>query len=184
MYRNCTQEKAVFMQKKYEQCLLELLSERPYAEVTINDICARMGTSRKSFYHFFNNKQGCLCALIDRLFFEFLDFQTPEHVDLKGYPRRLINQMLYQMEKQDVMEVLIRNDLFGLLIDRLVICIKENTIVKANMADTFEEDAILFYMCGVMAVRRSWHESGYQRSIYEVAESISRLATPQMLENW
>lgn len=184
MYRRCTLEKAVQTQKRYEDCLIELMKDKPYAVITINDICARMGTSRKSFYHFFKNKQGCLYALIDRLFYSFMDYTVPENVDLKGYSPKLIRQMLYQLETQDVMELLIRNNLFGLLNERLVLLIKENAQSNGVEPDTCEEDAIVYYLCGVMGVRYSWHTSGYKRSIYEVAESIRRLATPEMLENW
>lgn len=184
MYRRCTLEKAVLTQRKYEECLIALMKEKPYAEITINDICERMGTSRKSFYHFFKNKQGCLFALIDRLFYEFVDYQIPENMDLKGYPPRLIRQMLYQLETKEIMELLIRNNLYGLLDERLVLLIKENAQSNGVEPNTYEEDAIVFYLCGVMGIRYNWHINGYQRSIYEVAESIRRLATPEMLENW
>lgn len=184
MYRRCTLEKAVQTQKKYEDCLIALMKEKPYAEITINDICVRMGTSRKSFYHFFKNKQGCLYALIDRLFYDFIDYKIPEGTDLKGYPPRLIRQMLYQMETKEIMELLIRNNLYGLLDERLVSLIKENVQSNGASPDSFEEDAIVFYLCGVMGIRYNWHINGYRRSMYEVADSIMKLATPEMLENW
>lgn len=184
MYRRCTLEKAVQMQIKYEECLIGLMKEKPYTEITINEICEKMGTSRKSFYHFFRNKQGCLYALIDRLFYEFEHYELPADVELKGYPLRLIRQMLYQLECKDVMDVLIRNNLFGMLDERLVLLIKENAESSGVTPDSYEEDSIVFYLCGVMGIRYNWHLSGYRRSIYEVAESISRLATPQMLANW
>lgn len=184
MYRRCTLEKAVQTQKRYEECLVELMKEKPYAEITINHICERMGTSRKSFYHFFKNKQGCLFALIDRLFYDFANYKIPDNVDLKGYPPRLIRQMLYQLETREIMELLIRNNLFGLLDERLVMLIKENAWSSGVSPNTFEEDSIVFYLCGVMGIRYNWHIAGYQRSMYEVADSILRLATPEMLENW
>lgn len=184
MYRRCTLEKAVQMQNKYEECLVTLMKEKPYGEITINDICDRMGTSRKSFYHFFKNKQGCLYALLDRLFYRFADYQIPEGTDLKGYPPRLIRQMLYQIETKEIMELLIRNNLYGLLNERLVLLIKENNLVSGVAPNSFEEDAVVFYLCGVMGIRYNWHISGYERSMYEVADSILRLATPKMLENW
>ena len=184
MYRRCTLEKSVQTQKKYEDCLIALMKEKHYAEITINDICERMKTSRKSFYHFFKNKQGCLYALIDRLFYDFMDYEIPENVELKGYPSRLIRQMLYQKDTQDVMELLIQNNLYGLLNERLVRLIRDNTQNNGVPPDSFEEDSLVFYLCGVMGVRYNWHIGGYQRSMYDVADSIMKLATPEMLENW
>lgn len=184
MYRRCTLEKAVQTQKKYEDCLIALMKEKPYAEITINDICDRMGTSRKSFYHFFKNKQGCLYAFLDRLFFEFMDYRIPEGTDLKGYPLRLIRQMLYQLENREITELLICNNLYGILDERLVLLTKENAQSNGVPTNSFEEDSIVYYLCGVMGIRYNWHINGYQRSMYEVADSILRLATPEMLENW
>ena len=184
MYRRCTLEKAVQTQIRYEECLMELMKKKPYAEITINDICDMMGTSRKSFYHFFKNKQGCLYAMIDRYFYGFLDYQIPEQVELRGYPPRLIKQMLYQIETKDAMEILIRNDLFGVLIERLIFLVMENTGNQDLQKDATTIDSIVFYYCGIMGVRYNWHTSGYKRSMYEVADSIMQLATPEMLEKW
>jgi len=92
--------------------------------------------------------------------------------------------MLYQLETKEIMELLIRNNLFGLLDERLVLLIKENAQSNGVESNTYEEDSIVFYLCGVMGIRYNWHITGYKRSIYEVAESIRRLATPEMLEKW
>lgn len=184
MYRRCTLEKAVQTQIRYEECLMELMQKKPYAEITINDICEKMGTSRKSFYHFFKSKQGCLYALIDRYFYGFVDYEIPEDIELHGYPPRLIKQMLYQYETREAMELLIRNDLFGMLIERLIFLVMENTGNRDIQKDAATIDSIVFYYCGVMGVRYNWHTSGYQRSMYEVADSIMQLATPEMLEKW
>ena len=92
--------------------------------------------------------------------------------------------MLYQLEKREIMELMIRNNQYGLLNERLVQLSKENALSCGVLPNTFEEDSIVFYLCGVMGIRYNWHNSGYQRSMYEVADSILRLATPEMLENW
>ena len=163
---------------------MELMAKKPYTDITINDICEKMGTSRKSFYHFFKSKQGCLYAMIDRYFYGFMDYELPQNTDLKGYPPRLIKQMLYQYETREAMELLIRNDMFGMLIERLIFLVMENTGNRDIQKDAATIDSIVFYYCGVMGVRYHWHTSGYKRSMYEVADSIMQLATPEMLEKW
>lgn len=173
------------MQIKYERCLLELMKTKSYASISINDICRQMGTTRKSFYYFFKNKNGCLLALIDRLFYEFPDFKPSQRVDPKGYPRKLIYLVLYELETREVVELFLRNDLYGLLTERFYICFRENALKKKQIyPSSFEEDELTFQVYGMMAIRRRWHESGYQQSIYEVAESIYRLGSMEILENW
>lgn len=72
----------------------------------------------------------------------------------------------------------------GILNERLVYLIRENAQSNGVPANSFEEDALVFYLCGVMGIRYNWHIGGYKRSLYEVADSILKLATPEMLENW
>ena len=184
MYRRCTLEKAVQTQIRYEECLIGLMKHKPYEEITINDICDRMGTSRKSFYHFFKSKQGCIVALIDRMFYEFMDYPLPEDVDIKGYPPQIARFMLYQLNVRDILDLLIRNDLWGVMMARLVQLIEENAHNGVVLPNTPREDSLIFSFCGAMAVIYNWHTTGCQRSVYEMADSLVTLLSPEMLENW
>ena len=184
MYRQCTKEKAVTKQIQYEKCLLQLMKERSFEDITINDICDRMGTSRKSFYHFFKNKYGCIVALIDRMFYDFMSYQIPEDVDTRGYPPQISRFMLYQMQIREILALLIRNDLWGVMMARLVQLIEENAHDGALLPNTPREDALIFSFCGAMAVIYNWHTTGYKRSVYDLADSLTKLISPEMLENW
>jgi AcrR family transcriptional regulator len=46
---------------------LELFAERPYAEVTVDDICARAEVARATFFRFFGSKAGLLMAFNEQL---------------------------------------------------------------------------------------------------------------------
>lgn len=47
-----------------KRCFKELVLERPYAKITVSDICERAHLSRKSFYAHFDNKEAILADII------------------------------------------------------------------------------------------------------------------------
>ena len=67
MYKHCNTEESAQRQRQLEQCLLELMSDVPYANIKIGQICDLSGVSRKSFYRYFDSKDGCLHALLDHI---------------------------------------------------------------------------------------------------------------------
>lgn len=67
MYKNCTTEQSALRQQQLEDCFLKNMLLRPYAEITISDLCEQSSISRKSFYRYFTNKDSCLASLLDRM---------------------------------------------------------------------------------------------------------------------
>ena len=67
MYKTCNTEESVLRQQQLEDCLLKNMLQKSYGEISVSDLCEQAGISRKSFYRYFGNKDGCLCALLDRV---------------------------------------------------------------------------------------------------------------------
>ena len=70
MYKDCITEESARRQRQLELCLQDLMLTTEYSQITISDISDRAGISRKSFYRYFNSKEGCLCALLDHAIFD------------------------------------------------------------------------------------------------------------------
>ena len=51
-----------------EQGLLAMMEHRSFEEISVSDLCERMGIPRKSFYRYFSSKDGALMALLDHTF--------------------------------------------------------------------------------------------------------------------
>ena len=49
MYTMCVTEKTAEQQKQFEQTFLQMLLEDDYDNITISDLCRRVGLSRKIF---------------------------------------------------------------------------------------------------------------------------------------
>ena len=70
MYRQCTTEKTAMQQKIFHDALYQALSEQPYSEISITQLCHQTGLSRNIFYRLFDCKDDVLYVLIDSCFFD------------------------------------------------------------------------------------------------------------------
>jgi AcrR family transcriptional regulator len=51
--------------ERFTRGLAEVLMAKAYDEVTVADVCLRVGGSRRTFYEYFDDKVGCLLAAYD-----------------------------------------------------------------------------------------------------------------------
>jgi AcrR family transcriptional regulator len=67
--------------QEIEEILLELMKDTPYDRITVKSITDKMQIARKTYYHYFPNKQACLESLMDRLVTEcsLRQMGLPEH---------------------------------------------------------------------------------------------------------
>ena len=54
MYKLCKTEQSAMRQRQLEQGLLQLMQTKRYEEISISDLCQRMGMPRKTFYRYFD----------------------------------------------------------------------------------------------------------------------------------
>lgn len=73
MYKQCVREQASRRQRTLEQGLLEAMLRQDYEEISVSGLCESMGVPRKSFYRYFDCKDGALYALIDHALVDFGD---------------------------------------------------------------------------------------------------------------
>ena len=78
MYKLCKTEQSAARQRQLEQGLLQAMQTQRYEDISISDLCDRMGIPRKSFYRYFSGKEGALAALIDHTLMEFEQFECED----------------------------------------------------------------------------------------------------------
>ena len=110
LYRKCTSEKTVTQQKQITESLLELMLLKPFQEITVTQLCQHAGVSRRIFYYLFSNLTGALYALIDR---KILEVPILEQQGIEEF-------FNYWKEQKALLEVLEKNAMSGLLMERIV----------------------------------------------------------------
>lgn len=178
MYKDCATEESARRQRQLESCLQELMLTEEYSQITVGDISDRAGISRKSFYRYFNSKEGCLYALIDHAIFDGASYYLPNHSDDQTAPVIYQRFLRYWKDKRTLLDVLIRNNLDMLLVERMLEYItKEENEFRIFFQEQVEDshEYSLFYIGGIMTLVLDWHRSNYQKSIQHMAKILAAL---------
>ena len=70
------EDKRIRKTKRYiKQTLIEILTEKPFEQITVTELCKRSDISRITFYAHYNDK----FALVDEMFAEMLESATRDY---------------------------------------------------------------------------------------------------------
>lgn len=176
MYSKCYKQHSAERQRKMESILLEEMLQRPYKEITVSSLCARMHIQRRTFYRYFNNKDGALMALIDHAILD--SFEKREYNGIASIERNIYSQFAYWEEHKDLLKVLTDNNMLKLLLPRVIeLCRTEGGIFPHDRYYKKEDQPYirLFLSSGVMSMVIQWHLSGYPQSAEHMASLAGRL---------
>ena len=177
MYKHCSTEESALRQRQFENCLLELMQQTPYSQITISDICDRMKLSRKSFYRYFGSKEGCLYALIDHSIMEFSSLYLPDG----AIAQRDLYEHYFRYWKglSPLLTALCQNQLATCLFERTMLCMDQeehelrSLLQSRSRDDSYEQT--LFIVCGITGILLNWHNSGYRKTPAQMAATLDRL---------
>ena len=169
MYKICKTEQSAARQRELELGLLALMSEKRYEEISVSDLCERLGIPRKAFYRYFSCKEGALQALMDHTLMEY-DTMVADRLDLVGF-----FQFWYQ--QRPLLDVIERNNLFNLFISRII----ESAILEEHISTKEKTLKMNFILTGLMSIVLSWHRTGFQASALEIAKTARSLLTNPLL---
>lgn len=177
MYKHCSTEESARRQRQFENCLLELMQQLPYSQITIGDICDRISLSRKSFYRYFSSKDGCLFALIDHSIMEFASSYLPD--DATEQRDLFEHYFIYWKKMSPLLDALYQNHLTDFLFERTMLCITEEEHELQNFLQFANQDSsnefLLFVVCGMTGILFNWHVSGYQKTPAQMSAVMERI---------
>ena len=174
MYKQCTTEKAALQQRKIEECLLTMMSEKPISEISVSGLCEQTGLSRKTFYRLFESKSDVLCSLIDRTIRDYIHFHPGAERMVPGVPEELVAFYAYWKEQRQILDVLEKNGLSTMLFERCIHHVmKEETGILLQLglgsAQNQNMETLLFVLSGLLTLVVSWHHTGYQKTPQQMA---------------
>ena len=185
MYKLCKTEQSAARQREVEMGLLELMMIQRYEDISVSDLCARVGIPRKSFYRYFSSKDGAFHALLDHTMMEYEGFSGPYAIgEKRTLERDLERFFMFWLMKKPLLDVLAKSNLTGVLIERAISnSISENTLARRFLPldqKPVQEQIITFCICGLMSMVMQWHNGGYAHSARFMAQTAVRLVTMPM----
>lgn len=182
MYKLCKTEQSAERQRQLEQGLLQTLLTAHYDEITVSDLCARLGAPRKSFYRYFDGKEGALHALLDHTLMTCQVFPSLYTNGKAQTSVQVLEQFfLFWLEHRLLLEALKRSDLSGVLIQRAIGLAHTETGISMHIHDgetsQMQEHITMFSICGLMSLVLWWQHRNYSDSPRSMAATALRLLT-------
>lgn len=164
MYKFCKTEQSVQRQRDLEKGLLDMMGHRRFEEISVSDLCERLGIPRKSFYRYFTSKDGALHAMLDHTLMEFYDTGTIEGLR-GGTPTGDLERFFHFFRNHSsLIDAVQRSNLSGLLVERAVSLAKQEKLMPGYVReweDMMKDVAMSFVVCGLMSMVLQWHKDGY-----------------------
>ena len=180
MYKLCKTEQSVKRQREIEDCLLKIMRTKSFEDITITELCEKMKMPRKAFYRYFESKDDALAALIDHSMSEYSGFS----VDRSGESNRsltaeLEEYFLFWYHKRELLDVLDKSGLIGILIERTVnYPIKDRILIERFLPDddvNIRERVFKFAFSGLVYTMISWYRDGFNVSTRDMAVIACRM---------
>ena len=118
MRQNRTNEESLIRRRQLEDELFRTMLQKPYIEISVSDLCEQAGVSRKSFYRYYGNKDGCLNALLDRVLMNNVSGQGKIDLSAGIHSPVLLQAMEYWMEQKPLLDLITENGLQSRLLER------------------------------------------------------------------
>ena len=188
MYKLCKTEQSAQRQREIEECFLDLLRYNHYEDVTITEICKKMNMPRKSFYRYFDGKDGIVQSMINHLVIEYGSTQIQvngmEGVTLK---KEFDVYFGFWKSKADILAVLDKSGLIGRLIECVSgFAMNEYDYVRTYLSDTDDEGKMVAYqflVSGLMTMMIGWYRNGFKESIDTMSRATVKIITRPLFEN-
>jgi len=182
MYKNCVSPQTARRQRELEAAILDAMLSRGYENISISELCESLGVPRKSFYRYFNGKEGALYALIDHI---LLDFSGEIFSEEAGAVMDTMERFFkYWKENQRFLDAIVKNELTGVFMWRAMSLALNTDVVAKKLflihSDVKKEYLVTFYVSGLLSLVFSWHGSGYLESSREMASTSLHLMTRPM----
>lgn len=188
MYKQCKTERSADRQRQMEYGLLELMSIKPYEEITVSNLCEYLQVPRKSFYRYFSSKDGAFNALLDHTMMDYEGFNMVYgENDRRSLEKELTQFFLFWMEKKALLDALAKNHMSGNLVERTIAHISDDTMIPRRFMTSqslYERKQLsLFCISGLMSIVLTWHQDGYPQSAEQMATITAALVSQPLFPN-
>ena len=180
MYKLCKTDQSAQRQRELELGLLEMMKTQRFEDISISELCAGLQVPRKTFYRYFDSKDGCLFGLIDHTLLSYEGFNYAYLASGKRTLQRELEQFfLFWHENSSLLDVLRSSGLSGMLIERAISFALTDTVMPRRFLpedpEIMKKHVTMFGVCGLLSMVLSWHEGGFSESATELSKIATRL---------
>lgn len=141
--------------------MFELLEQMPFAQISITELCARAGVTRKTFYSNFTDKKAVVERLVDRVFFESTQKMNLATV---GAKKVYLYWYEYILCTREFSLIFFDDDLFPFITGKIREFVETELAQTLHNAASFDPLLSEYYLgftaAGIASVMREWMKNG------------------------
>ena len=188
MYKLCKSEQSCQRQREVEEILLDLMLIKHYDEITVSEICETANMPRKSFYRYFDGKEGVKQALLYHTMTDFTEFQNNKKSKNPLTLQEEFEELFtFWKSKRRFLEAFDKSGLIGIVIESATLhAMDEFDEIQKYLSDSSvkeKELAYQFAVSGMLVMTINWYRSGFAQTIPNLARTTTKIITRPLFEN-
>ncbi len=165
----------VLSREYLSDALLKLMEIKPYADITITDICSKAGVSRMTYYRNYNSKEEIVVDYFEMVGLKYIDQVL--NLNLTSLQQFAVQAFRYYRENNQFIMLLNEASLTNLILDSFN---KNFSNIATNI---FEENlnlphrryGVYFFAGALYNIFTQWAKSGMEETDEEMASIITAL---------
>ncbi len=187
MYKACKTQESAQRQRQLEQGLLDMMSQHRFEDISISDLCRVLQVPRKTFYRYFESKDGALHSLLNHTLMDYESFSFPGDGQKRTVRRDLECFFLFWKEKRALLDALAASGLSGVLMERSInFALSDGVLPNRFLPDDTPEiqrHITMFAVCGLLSMVLTWHRENFAHDPRELALAAERVISKPMFAN-
>ena len=164
------------MMKSYIiEALLILMSEKEFQSITVEEIVAKAGVNRSTYYRHFNGKDDVIFYFLDSVMREYIEKARLQKPDLKTY---LQNMFRHYLKYKEQMLIIYHAGLSVILLGVLEKYFHSQIDTDKPLAEQYK---VSFYIGGIFSHFQMWFSRDMKESPEEMTEYALFVLPPQFV---
>ena len=179
----CGQNKtALASQRQIARAMMALLSEKPYEQISVSELCKAAGISRQTFYSLFTSRENVVVFTLQARYCYAPDEETLRRPPQDACGVRMLcrGYSEYILENRDFLSLLVQNHIDYLLYDSIYEALSACDCFLAQLNPCVRKYAAGFYAGGISSVARCYAQEGCHSSAADLEEMLYSFFTGKL----
>lgn len=170
MYKECKTQRARERALHVARCLIAMMEQEHFNQITITALCEEAGVPRKGFYRYFDTKEDIFNLMVDTLMHQCItccDLDMDSAADVSIPRLRLCYQ--FWLDHRAIFDAARKSDMITHMLTRMLHYYGLFLLPQQDSV-TVHQMRTLFSVTGMVSILMQWYASGFRRTPEEMAK--------------
>ena len=169
-------------QRQIAGAMMALIREKPFAQITISELCKEAGISRQTFYSLFTSRENVMVFTLQEQYCEGPTISSLPPAHCRGDALRVLchGYSEYMLRNRQLIKLLVDNRIDHLLYDSFYAAMDGCDCFLRDVDPCTRSYAASFYAGGIACVARRYAEEGCTTSVEQLEALLMTLLSGRL----